>query len=231
VGFGNDAYSSYVDCFQCDKESIFGGIVSFNTIVDEKCAKELVKIFLEVVIAHDFTLGALELLKEKKNLRVIKISSKPNCKVEVKSALGGVLVQKKDCNILDDEQLDVVCGSVDDIDIKRLVSLQKVAKYVKSNAIVLGIEDKVVGIAGGQTSRVEALKQAITKMNNRGIKGDVYLASDAFFPFSDSIEIASGCNVKYIIQPGGSIKDDEVIEKCNEKKINMILTGVRHFKH
>lgn len=231
VGFGENNLETYENAYACDTESIFGGIVSFNTPVCADSATMMSKIFLEVVIAPDFSDEALLILKQKKNLRILKVTEKIKYSKQVKSCLGGVVVQDYDKNDLSKEEFNVASGSINDEELTKLVNLQRVCKFVKSNAIVLGCNGQIVGIGGGQTSRVESLRQAIKQMSTRDIDGDVYLASDAFFPFADSIELANEVNVKYIIQPGGSIKDKDVIAACDELGINMVLTGVRHFKH
>lgn len=228
VGFGADSFESYINCYNTDPLSIFGGIVGFNCKVDAKTASKLVEIFLEVVIAPEFDPEALEILSQKKNLRVISLKNRVVEEKEIKVLNIGTVIQERDCNQIDQEKLDIVSGEISDETLAQLVRLQKICKHVKSNAIVLGKGQSVVALSGGQTSRVDALKYALDKVED---KSDLLLASDAFFPFVDALELAKAGCVTHIIQPGGSIKDDVIIEYARENSIAMVLTGVRHFKH
>lgn len=228
VGFSSDAHGAYLECFTCDEVSIFGGIVSFNCEVDEKCALKLSETFLEIVSAPSFTKEALDILKQKKNLRVLLMDKKIVNKVETRNILGGKLVQDVDNNDIFSENFDVVSGEINETQKTWLQKIQLVCKYVKSNSIVIANQNQIVAINGGQTSRISALNQAASKITG---SEEYYLASDAFFPFDDAIKLCAKYNIKYIIQPGGSIKDDIVISSAKELKINMALTKVRHFKH
>lgn len=225
VAVGKSALDAYSKAYSCDNVSIFGGIVALNTKVTKEAAEEMKKTFLEIIIAPEFEEDALEVLKTKKNLRVIKCTNKPSDKKEVISVDGGILVQDVDRKLY--EELKVVTKVkpskeyMDD-----MVFGMKVCKYVKSNAIVVVKDGMAKGIAGGQVNRIWATTQAIDRAGD-----GVILASDGFFPFRDCVDEASKHNIKGIIQPGGSMRDNESIEACNEYGIPMVLSGIRHFKH
>lgn len=225
VAVGKSALDAYSKAYSCDNVSIFGGIVALNTKVTKEAAEEMKKTFLEIIIAPEFEEDALEVLKTKKNLRVIKCTNKPSDKKEVISVDGGILVQDVDRKLY--EELKVVTKAkpskehMDD-----MVFGMKVCKYVKSNAIVVVKDGMAKGIAGGQVNRIWATTQAIDRAGD-----GVILASDGFFPFRDCVDEASKHNIKGIIQPGGSMRDNESIEACNEYGIPMVLSGMRHFKH
>ena len=222
---GEDCYDAYIKAYNVDKMSIFGGIVSFNRTVDAKIANELVKIFLEVIAAPEYTQEALDILKTKKNLRVIKFNSKPTNTHGIVSVDGGIMIQSEDVN--QKEEFNIVTDvKPTQQQIKDMLFAQKVVKYVKSNAIVVANNGVAVGIGGGQVNRVWPTEGAL----KRGVGAPV-LASDAFFPFRDVVDIAAKYGIKAIIQPSGSIRDQESIDACNEHKIAMVFTGVRHFKH
>lgn len=225
VALGSTVKEAYLKAYQCDEVSIFGGIVAFNKKVDKETAEELAKIFLEIVIAPEFDEEALEILKGKKNLRVIKGESKPQNKVEFASVDGGILVQERDNKLIEDINY-VTENKPSEEQMTDLIFGMKVCKYVKSNAIVVVKDGMAKGIAGGQTNRIWAAAQAL----DRG-KDGVIIASDAFFPFGDVVDEAAKYNIKAIIQPGGSIRDNESIEACNKYGISMVFTGIRHFKH
>lgn len=225
VALGNGTKDAYIKAYSCDAVSIFGGIVAFNKIVDRATAEELVKIFLEIVIAPGFEKEAIEILYSKKNLRVISCNVKPEETLEFVSVDGGLLVQNSDNKLIDKISF-VTDKSPSEEELKDLMFGMKVAKYVKSNAIVVVKDSIAKGIAGGQTNRIWAATQALDRA-----KDGIVLASDAFFPFGDVAEEAAKYNIKAIIQPGGSIRDNESIEACNKHGISMVFTGIRHFKH
>lgn len=225
VALGESTKEAYDKAYSCDEVSIFGGIVAFNKVVDKATAEELVKIFLEIVIAPDFDQDALEILYSKKNLRVISCNVKPADSLEFVSVDGGMLVQNRD-NELMDEINCVTDKAPSEEELEELIFGMKVAKYVKSNAIVVVKDKTAKGIAGGQTNRIWSAIQALDRAKN-----GVVLASDAFFPFGDVVEEAAKYNIKAIIQPGGSIRDKDSIEECNKNGISMVFTGIRHFKH
>lgn len=225
VAIGETALEAYSRTFECDSVSIFGGIVALNTKVTEAAALEMKKTFLEIVIAPDYEEKALEILKAKKNLRVIKCTSKPTDKKEVITVDGGILVQDVDKKLL--EKTEVVTKTApSEAYMSDMIFGMKVCKYVKSNAIVVVKDKQAKGIAGGQVNRIWATAQALDRAGD-----GVILASDAFFPFRDCVDKAREYNIKGIIQPGGSVRDEESIEACNEYGIPMVFTGIRHFKH
>lgn len=225
VALGKDVREAYLKAYECDPVSIFGGIVAVNSIVDKETANEMIKIFLEIVIAKDFTEDALEILKKKKNLRIIKCTSKPTDKKEFLTVDGGILVQDRDNKLVDSVKTVTELVPTDE-EMKDLLFAMKVCKYVKSNAIVVAKDGQTLGIAGGQVNRIWATEQAL----KRGGEATV-LASDAFFPFRDCVDEMAKYKIRAIIQPGGSMRDDESIKACNEHNISMIFTGLRHFKH
>ncbi|AVP55304.1 bifunctional phosphoribosylaminoimidazolecarboxamide formyltransferase/IMP cyclohydrolase [Clostridium tetani] len=225
VAIGNTLVEAYKKTYECDPISIFGGIVAFNRKLDKETSKELVKIFLEIIIAPDYDEDALEILKGKKNLRIIKCNTKPSDKMEVSKVDGGILVQSTD-NILIKDMNIVTSKNPTEEEMENMIFAMKVVKYVKSNAIVVAKDKKAVGIAGGQVNRIWAACQALERGND-----PIVLASDAFFPFNDVVKKVSEYGVKAIIQPGGSIRDKDSIEECDKNRISMVLTGIRHFKH
>lgn len=225
VAIGESVQEVYLKAYEADPVSIFGGIVAINRKIDKTTAEEMVKIFLEVVAAPDFDEDALEVLRTKKNLRVIKCNSTPKAENYMVTVDGGILIQGED-NKLSDEYKVVTEKQPTEEELRDMVFGMKVVKYVKSNAIVVVKDGIATGIGGGQVNRIWATKEAL----ERG-KGGAVLASDAFFPFRDCVDEAAQNGIKAIIQPGGSIRDEESIEACNEHEISMVFTGVRHFKH
>jgi phosphoribosylaminoimidazolecarboxamide formyltransferase/IMP cyclohydrolase len=225
VALGESAADAYRKAYECDPVSIFGGVVAFNRVVDKETAEELVKTFLEIVAAGDFTPEALEVLKTKKNLRVIKCLNKPNDNFELAKVDGGLLIQSSD-NKLIEEMKVVTEAKPDEKYMKDLIFGMKVVKYVKSNAIVAIKDGMAKGIGGGQVNRIWAAIDALDRA-----KDGVVLDSDAFFPYEDVVDAAAQHNIKVIIQPGGSIRDNLSIDACNKYGIPMIFTGIRHFKH
>ena len=225
VAIGKTAVEAYTKAHDVDPTSIFGGIVAINKKIDKATAEEMVKIFLEVVAAPEFDEDALEILRTKKNLRVIKCNVKPCDKKFMVTVDGGILVQEEDTKLL--EELNVVTEKFPtETEMRDLVFGMKVVKYVKSNAIVTVKNGVAVGIGGGQVNRIWPTMDAL----RRG-EGATILASDAFFPFRDIVDECSKYGIKAIIQPGGSMRDQESIDACNEHGIAMVMTGIRHFKH
>ncbi|HQB28617.1 MAG TPA: bifunctional phosphoribosylaminoimidazolecarboxamide formyltransferase/IMP cyclohydrolase [Paludibacter sp.] len=218
---------------EADPISAFGGVLITNAIVDLAAAEEINKIFFEVIIAPDYDLDALEVLSQKKN-RIILILKNPNLKSrQFRSLLNGVLMQDKDIRIETEDDLKVVTEkSPSEQEIEDLLFANKIVKHTKSNAIVLAKNKQMCASGVGQTSRVDALKQAIDKAHSFDfdLQGAV-MASDAFFPFPDTVTIAAEAGVTAVIQPGGSIKDQDSIDACNERGVAMVTTGYRHFKH
>ena len=214
--------------------SIFGGIIAANREIDEKTAEEINKIFVEIVIAPSFTEGALKILTQKKNIRLLQledISAKiPKGTYDMKKVPGGLLVQNYNSELLNMDDLKVVTEKKPtQEELEDLIFAMKVVKHTKSNGIALAKGKQTIGVGPGQTNRVTACKIAIEYGGER-TKGAV-LASDAFFPFADCVEAAAAAGITAIIQPGGSIRDQESIDACNKYGIAMVFTGMRHFKH
>lgn len=226
-------HQAYVDALAGDPVSAFGGVLICNTEIDLATAEEIHKLFCEVVIAPSFSVEALELLKGKKNriLLIQKLTELP--KNSVRTCLNGYLVQDKD-NITDSEEILETTTKISpkQEEIEDLLFASKLCKHTKSNTIVLAKNKQLCASGTGQTSRVDALNQAIHKANsfNFDLNGAV-MASDAFFPFPDCVEIAHHAGITAVIQPGGSIKDQLSIDYCNEYKVAMVFTKTRHFKH
>ncbi|MDD2481616.1 MAG: bifunctional phosphoribosylaminoimidazolecarboxamide formyltransferase/IMP cyclohydrolase [Lutispora sp.] len=233
VGVGANTFEAYMKAYEGDPISIFGGIVAVNEEVDEKTAAELAKIFLEIVIAPSYSDKALEILKEKKNLRVLKlqgIKNRPKEAFELKRVAGGLLVQDSDYKDFMMEDISYVTEKQPtDQEMKDLLFAWKVVKHVKSNAIVIAKDGKTLGIGPGQTNRIWSAEMSITRAGEQA-RGAV-MASDAFFPFPDVAAVAANAGIRAIIQPGGSLKDKDSIELCNKEGLAMIFTGMRHFKH
>ena len=230
VAVGNSVKEAYLRALEGDPVSAFGGIVAFNDRVDPETAEELTKIFLEIVVAPDYDPLALQILSKKKNLRVIRYMGRSVWK-DLKKISGGFLLQDEDTELY--KELKVVTKrKPSEMEMKDLLFAWRVVKHVKSNAIVIAKNGQTLGIGMGLTSRVDALKLAIQKAKEfeKDLRGAV-VASDAFFPFRDSVDIAAKEGITAFIQPGGSIRDKEVIEACDEHGAAMVFTGMRHFKH
>ena len=225
AALGENVFDAYNKTYKCDSVSIFGGIVAFNSAVDEKTAKELNKTFLEIIIAKDFTEEALKILKTKNNLRIIKYKAKPNDKINLVKVDGGILVQDEDNSLFEDYKI-VTEKKPSEEEMKNLIFGMKVVKYAKSNAIVVVKDFMAKGIGSGQTNRIWACEDALKRAGKSGV-----VASDAFFPFRDVVDACAKYDIKAIIQPGGSIRDKESIDACNEHGISMVFTGIRHFRH
>ena len=225
VAIGETPYEVYKKAYDADPTSIFGGIVAVNRKIDKATAEEMIKTFLEVVAAPDYDEDALEVLRSKKNLRVIKCTNEPKAKKYMVTVDGGILVQEEDSKLIEDIKVVTEKAPTEE-EMKDLLFGMKVVKYVKSNAIVAIKDGVAVGIGGGQVNRIWATEEAL----QRG-EGAYVLASDAFFPFRDVVDECAKNGIKAIIQPGGSIRDQESIDACNEHGIAMVFTGIRHFKH
>jgi phosphoribosylaminoimidazolecarboxamide formyltransferase/IMP cyclohydrolase len=240
IGLAPTPLDAYRKAYACDPVSIFGGIVACTVPVDGATAKELAELFLEIVVAPDFSPEALEIFRAKKNLRVMRASAAPSDKVECIAVDGGMLVQSADRTLL--EKWDVVTKArPDQADVADLLFGLRAVAFVKSNAIAVVKDLAAIGIGGGQTNRIWAAEQALERAaravaaakeagTGDGSPARV-LASDAFFPFSDVVESAAKAGIRAIIQPGGSIRDKESIEACDRLGIAMVFTGTRHFKH
>lgn len=226
---------AYDLAYECDKTSAFGGIVGFNRTVTKDVAEKLSSIFLEAVVAPGYDKGALEVFSQKKNLRVIDTEGlkTKDCPVDfdIKKVCGGVLLQQQDLQSASDLKIVTERGP-NEKELEDLLFAWSVCKHVKSNAIIFASGMRTLGIGAGQMSRIDSTKLAVMKATDAGleVKGAV-LASDAFFPFRDNVDLAASHGITAIIQPGGSIKDAEVIKAADEHGIAMVFTGVRHFRH
>ena len=243
VGRGDNIHQAFDRCYQADSKSIYGGIVSFNQVVDERLAQSLSKIFLEIIVAPGFTDSALAILTKKKKLRLLEIDlpEKNQARPQQVSVSGGLLIQEPDQST----ELDFPLGQkpsqwtyygedqYSSDDLQTMAFLMKVVKYVKSNAIVVGAGQMTLGVGGGQPNRVNSAQIALEEMKAKDLEtdGKIILASDAFIPMRDTVDLASQYGVDVIVQPGGSIHDDDVIAACQEKGIDLVMTGYRHFKH
>jgi phosphoribosylaminoimidazolecarboxamide formyltransferase/IMP cyclohydrolase len=234
VGTGANNEEAYARALSTDPVSAFGGIVAFNRKVDAAVAKSVNEVFTEVVVAPDFDADALEIFKTKKNLRVLRVEkSESENDLEYKQISGGFLVQSKDVYRVSESDLKFVTErKPTDEEIRALLLAWKVCKHVKSNAIVFATENRTIGVGAGQMNRVDSVRIAAMRAERFDLPlKNSALASDAFFPFRDNVDEAAGFGVSAIIQPGGSIKDNESIEAANEHGIAMVFTGFRHFKH
>ena len=229
VAIGTSALETYAKTFECDPISIFGGIIGMNYKVDAATAEELNKTFLEIVMATDFDEDALEILRKKKNLRIIKIKNPVSDKKTWVKIDGGILVQDVDDQFSTDFKVVTEIQPTEQQE-KALLFAQRVVKYVKSNAIVVSNGIQAFGIGGGQVNRIWATEQAISRAKEK-FSGDLVLASDAFFPFRDVVDFCAKEGITAIVQPGGSVKDEDSIAAANEHKIPMMFTGMRHFLH
>lgn len=236
VGIGATIAEAYSKAYEADPVSIFGGIVAANRTIDGKTAQMLHETFLEIVLAPDFTEEALAILKEKKNLRLLRLDVMAGATNALGSQLRltpvayGALVQEYDLKQLAADELRVVTErQPTQKELEQLLFSWKVVKHVKSNAIVLARDNMTIGVGAGQMNRVGSARIAVEQAGEKA-KGAV-LASDAFFPMPDTVEVAANAGITAIIQPGGSIRDEDSIAACNRYGIAMVFTGVRHFKH
>ena len=239
VGSAENIMDAWTKAFEADKTSIFGGIVVINRPVTLELATELKKIFLEVIVAPEYDPEGLALLQQKKNVRVLQLKDisvpQPKDALDLKKVNGGLIVQGIDSELLVEEDLKVVTEvQPSQEQMEDLRFAWKVVKYTKSNGIALAKNKQTIGIGPGQVNRIWATKQcfehAAELISEDATQGAV-LASDAFFPFDDCVEAAHQAGIKAIIQPGGSVRDQDSIDKCNEYGIAMVFTGMRHFRH
>lgn len=236
VAIGNDLDEAYKKSFHTDPESAFGGVIAVNRNVDGKLIKNIINNqFLELLIAPSFDSDALKALEEKQNIRVIEMDGgeKNTVDYSVQTIDGGFLIQEGDEKTIDRQDIDIVTlRQPEDEEIKDMLFAWKVVKYVKSNAIVFARQQQTIGIGAGQMSRVMSAKIASLKAASANLHTkNCVMASDGFFPFKDSIEMAAEYGISCVIQPGGSIRDDEVIAAADEHNLVMGFTGIRHFKH
>ena len=234
AAIGKNVFDAYERALSCDPVSAFGGIVAFNKEVDEVTTEKMNEIFTEIIVAPAFTEKALELLKTKKNRRIVKIKKNVGKnELLVKSIPGGLLVQERDNSKMDETKFKLVTTKkYSEKELDNLKFAWTVCKHTKSNAIIYVKDKKAIGVGAGQMSRLDSTKIAAEKAKQFGhdLNGAV-AASDAFFPFADGLlEIISN-GITAVIQPGGSVRDEEVIAAANEKNISMVFTGIRNFKH
>ena len=233
IGSAQNLYDAYIKAYSADPKSIYGGIVAANTPIDKITAEEMVKIFLEIVIAPDFDEDALEILKTKKNLRILKLENitmpvKPEA-MDIKKPQGGLLVQQCDTILYDGKLETVTRKKPTKEQMSDLQFAWKAVKHIKSNGIAVVKDGQTIGLGPGQVSRVWAAQAALERAGEKA-EGAV-LASDAYFPFDDSVKLAHKYGIAAIIQPGGSIRDADSIKACDEAGIAMVFTKMRHFKH
>ncbi|MCZ8021979.1 MAG: bifunctional phosphoribosylaminoimidazolecarboxamide formyltransferase/IMP cyclohydrolase [Cyclobacteriaceae bacterium] len=233
VATGRSVKEAYEKAFQADTVSAFGGVLATNAEIDLAAAESMNTLFFEILIAPAYTKEALQVLKSKKNRMILLQKQKLTFGLQFKSLLNGVLVQDYDTKTETSQDLQTVTNrKPTEVEVKALLFAGKIAKHTKSNTIVLANDGQLLASGVGQTSRVDALKQAIEKAKAFGfnLKGSV-MASDAFFPFADCVEIADKEGVTAVIQPGGSVRDQDSVAYCNEHNLAMVFTGIRHFKH
>lgn len=233
VATRDNLLDAWKDALACDPVSAFGGIIVTNRLVDEVTATEIDNLFFEIIIAPGYSDNALEILKRKKNRIILLRKSSDVSPFIYRSVLNGVLWQERDMHTEDVADMKPVTERVPDSrEYEDLVFANKIVKHTKSNAIVLARNKQLCASGTGQTSRVDALRQAVEKAGMFGfdLKGAV-MASDAFFPFPDSVEIAHKAGITAVVQPGGSVRDQESIDFCNKHGMAMVFTGIRHFKH
>ena len=237
VAVGANALESYSKAFQTDPTSAFGGIIAFNRTVDLAAAQAVSKQFVEVLMAPDYTAEALELFKAKANVRVLQIAlaaaNEGRNALDIKRVGSGLLVQTADNHELSLSDLKVVTQlQPTEQQLQDLLFAWKVAKYVKSNAIVFCANGMTMGVGAGQMSRLDSARIASIKAAHAklSLKGTV-VASDAFFPFRDGLDVVVDAGATCVIQPGGSMRDQEVIDAANERGVAMVFSGVRHFRH
>ena len=241
AALGKDACEAYQRAFEADSVSAFGGIIAFNCAIDQNLAHLLIGPFLECVIAPEIDPQAQEILSSKKNLRVLLLPglSRQSEKVvtgrfEFKSLRGGALAQSLDSAIKWSNEFKVILPkgvhSLSESDKADLVFAQNVVRHVKSNAIVVVKNRQTLGICGGQTNRIDSVKFAIARAQLKK-QSELVLGSDAFFPFRDSVDFIAQYGVKWLVQPGGSLRDQEVEAAVREHGLGMVTTGIRHFKH
>ena len=234
VGIGKDVLEAWTKAFEADKVSIFGGVVATNCEIDAVTAQEMKNVFLEIILAPSFTPEALEILSTKKNIRLMTflVDKKNEDKEMFISVNGGMLLQNMDDKSSADYEINVVTKKEPTAqELKELLFAMKVCKHVKSNAILLAKNNMTIGVGAGQMNRVGSAFIALEEAKKAGIHEGIVMASDAFFPFDDVVKLAAQYGVTAIIQPGGSVRDEDSIKACDELGIAMVFTGVRHFKH
>lgn len=235
VGAGANPREAYQKAFATDPESPFGGILICNKTWDLDLAQTVDEIFTEVLIAPDFTADALDLLQKKKNRRLMRwnVAATPTAEADIRRVFGGWLVQDRDQTVEDVRTSNIATSkSPSETELQAMDFGWRVVKHIKSNAIVFCTEDRTLGVGGGQTSRVDAVRIAIDSAERQGLSlAGSTIASDAFFPFPDGVELALDAGATSVVQPGGSVRDDASIELADKRGASMVLTGARHFRH
>ena len=233
VAIRDSITEAYEDALACDNISAFGGVLTSNKKIDKKTADQINKLFFEILIAPDFDDDSLDLLKSKKNRIIIKLNKIPIKSIQKRSCLNGFLEQDIDNKIENFDDFKVVTTKTpNNKNSNDLVLASIIAKHTKSNCIAIVKNQQLIGSGMGQVSRIDALEQAIEKSKRFGFElNQSSLASDAFFPFSDCVEISFKNGIDSIVQPGGSVRDQESIDFCNENQISMVFSGIRHFRH
>ena len=230
---GDDISTAYQRALDSDPLSAFGGIVAATRPIDKDTAEKMSEIFLEAIIAPDFTTEALEILTQKKNIRLLKtgdLDQQSNDTMEIRKVNGGLLLQQFDRELLDPEALKVVSEKQPTQEqLDEMIFAMTIVKHVKSNAIVVTKDKQLIGVGAGQMNRVGSANIAFTQAGDK-VQGAV-MASDAFIPFRDTLDAAAQAGITAVIQPGGSVRDDDAIAACNEHGLAMVFTGMRHFKH
>ncbi len=230
----NNMLDAWKDALASDPISAFGGVIIANRSIDKEVAEEINKLFFEIIIAPSYDMEALDILKQKKNRIILEQKQTEAGKsYKYRSLLNGILAEQKNTSTQQADDLKVVTNTAPTAnEIEDLLFANKMVKHLKSNAIALVKNKQLIGIGTGQTSRVDALNQSIEKAKQMGLSLEgAVMASDAFFPFPDCVEIAHKAGITAVIQPGGSIKDGDSIEYCNQNNLAMVTTGIRHFKH
>lgn len=234
VAVGDTLCDAYLKALQCDPQAAFGGIIAFNQPLDVETANEVSKLFVEVLIAPQFSDDVKAILMRKKNIRLLEIDlGKSASSYDMKRVGGGLLIQSQDnINVIDKELKVVTKEKPSDQQMKDLLFAYKIVKFVKSNAVIFCGNGMTLGIGAGQVSRVDSARAATMKASQAGLslKNSV-VASDAFFPFRDGLDIVAQAGATAVIQPGGSVRDQEVIDAANEQNVAMVFTSVRHFRH
>jgi phosphoribosylaminoimidazolecarboxamide formyltransferase / IMP cyclohydrolase len=234
LGIGDTNLAAYRRALSTDPVSAFGGIVAFNRKVDKAVAESVIEVFTEVIIAPEYDEAAIEVFASKKNLRVIRINRPSDSEgVLFRQIDGGFLAQTEDIDSVDADSLKIVTKrKPTEAEVNAMLIAWKVCKHVKSNAIVLADEFQTIGVGAGQMNRVDSVRIAATRAARFELDASkAALASDAFFPFRDNVDEAAALGVKAIIQPGGSLRDEESIAAADEHGIAMAFTGIRHFRH
>jgi len=233
VASGDNPLEAWKDALACDPVSAYGGVIATNTTVDADTASEIDRLFFEIIIAPQFSDSAISKLCQKKNRIILVRKKTPERQFSYRSLLNGVLWQDKDSSTESSSDMRPVTDRLPtESETKDLVFANIIAKHSKSNTIVLAKNSRLCASGIGQTSRVDALRQAIEKARSFGfdLNGAV-MASDAFFPFADCVEIAHKAGITAVVQPGGSVRDQESIDYCSANGMSMVFTGIRHFKH